>query len=370
MFFKIATSFVAVLFIGLVAVGFRHRSWIFVVMNLAGTALNALAVWLDVGGHLNMALLLVATPILALILAADITLVFREPRKAAMPTSAAHGKSAVVDHTIQPLSLLVTDEKRFLRELDHQSRLSAKQRDRALKIWRQSNDAYQQRDYDLAKTQYGLLGKLAATPSVLNDLAVVELASNHTETALQHCEKACSLDPEHHEAWHNRGVALLISQRSQEAMACFDQVIVLQPNVLEPWICRGNVFVQSNRFELALESYDAALGLNPKRPECWNNRGVALNKMGRRREALANFEQALKIMPDYFPATLNRVLVSDRLRRFDLAKNGYRRFLQQPPPQLNGRLVLIRSRLRQLENDSVGQPAEIDLSALEPELAL
>lgn len=339
-------------------------------MNVAGTALNLLAVWLDVGGRLNMTWLLVATPILALILAVDIALIFREPRKAARPTAAAERESTVADHTVQAISLWVTGEKRFLRELDRQFRLSARQRDRALNIWRQGNDAYQHRDYGLAKTQYELLRKLAASPSVLNDLAVIELACNRAESALRHCEKACSLDPEHHEAWHNRGFALLVLQRPQQAMECFDQVLGLQPNMLEPWICRGNILVQSNRFELALESYDAALGLNPKRPECWNNRGVALNKMGKLREALASFEQALKITPEYFPATLNQVLVSDRLRRFDLAKNGYRRFLQQPPPQMNGRLVLIRSRLSQLENNPAGQPAEIDLSVLEPELAL
>jgi tetratricopeptide (TPR) repeat protein len=353
-----------------VLVGFRQRFWVFAAMNLAGMALNVLVIWLDVRGHLDMALLLAATPALALVFAADIALIFREPRQAAPPAETSSRKSAVAGYEIQPMALLVAAEKRFSRELDIHHRLSAKNREQALRFWRHGNEAYQQLDFELARTEYERSIKLAVTPSALNNLAAVELATHHAEIALQHCIQACSLDSEHHEAWHNRGSALLLLQRPQEALACFDQVVALQPNVLAPWICRGNVLVQSNRWELALECYDAALGLNPNRPECWNNRGVALSKMGKLHEALSSFEQAIKITPEYFPATLNRVLVGDRLRRFDLAKNGYRRFLQQPPPQMNGRLVLLRSRLSQLENDAAAQPVEIDLNALEPELAL
>jgi len=369
MFFQVATSFVAALFLGLAVVGLRHRSWMFVAMNLAGMALNALVLLLDVWDHLNTTILLAAMPALAFVLGVDVAIIFREPRHAVTPIAPSNGKVNVAGREAHPVSLLVTKEKRFLRELDRHTKLSAQNHRQALQFWRQGNDAHRQRNYRSAKTQYESSLKLATTPSALNNLAVVLLAINLAEAALQHCKRACGLDAEHHEAWHNRGSALLILERLHEALDCFHQAIAVQPNMIEPWIGRGNALVQLKRFEQSLECYDTVLGLNPRRPDCWNNRGVALSKMGKLQEAMASFERAVKIAPEYFPATLNRVLVNDKLRRFDQAKTGYRHFLQQPPPQMNGRLVLVRSRLRQLENNSVGQPVEIDLTALEPELA-
>jgi superkiller protein 3 len=253
-----------------------------------------------------------------------------------------------------------------VRELSRFTKLSAKPRDQALEIWRQGNQAFQQRREQEAEANYDKLIKLARAPSLLSNFAAILLATNRAEAALQRCQESYALDPEHLETWLNRGGALLALERLREALACFDQAVALQPNMLEPWMNRGNALIRLGQLQPSVECYDTALRLNPNRPECWNNRGVALSKLGALQEAVTSFERALKIQADYFPASLNRVLVIDKLGRFDQAKHDYRVFLKQAPPTLNGQLDFVRSRLRQLEN---GVAARADLNLLEPELA-
>jgi len=261
----------------------------------------------------------------------------------------------------------MASRKRFVKELLHHPGLAAKERQQALQFWQEGTAAFERRDLPEAQKQYELSLQLAPAPSVLNNLAVVFLASNHAAAALQQCEQACQLDPEHLDAWLNRGRALLALKRYPEALAGFDQAVALQPNMLEPWIFRAHAFMQMGQFESAIQSYDAALSLNSSRAECWNNRGVALGKTGKWPEAATSFERALKIRPDYYPASLNRVLAIDKLGQFDLAKRYYRHFLQQPLPAMNGNLVFVRSRLQQLES---GAPARVDFNQLKLELAL
>jgi tetratricopeptide (TPR) repeat protein len=367
MFFTVATSLVAALFLVLLAVGVWQRWWTFAVMNFIGMGLNAAMLLLDLWGHLNMTALLTATPALAFVLAADVAIIFREPQ-APPKSAAAHDKPAAPTGAEVNLShYLITNEKRFRRELDRLDSLPAQNREAALDFWRQGNEAFRHHHDHEAQINYEKSIQLAPAPSALSNLAAVLLAVNRPQAALQCCKDSFALDPQHVETLLIRGSALWRLERRPEALACFDHAVALQPNMLEPWLQRGNVLVQMGQCESSLECYDTALRLNPRRPDCWNNRGVALSKLNRLPEAITSFERALKIQPDYFPASLNRVLAIDQLGRSDQAKLYYRNFLKHAPPAMNGRLIFVRSRLHQLESGAV---SSLDLNQLELELAL
>lgn len=367
MFFKVATSLVATLFLGLLVVGLRQRSWLFVIVNFIGMALNVGVLLMDAWGQLNMTILVWATPALAIVLAADIAILFREPAEEKKTVLAQHDHATIAGRETSQNSYLVTNEKRFRRELNHGTPLSAKQRDLALKFWQQGNQAFLQGQFRAAADQYLKSLKMAPAPSGLSNLAAALLARNEAQAALSRCADALAIDPEHPETWLHRSRALLQLERPQEALAACEQAVALQPNFIAAWIGRGNILVQLGQIESSLESYDTALQLNPNRPECWNNRGVALSKLGKFHEAKNSFERTLQIQPLHFPAVLNRALVLDRLGRIEQAKKHYRHFLQQPPAAMNGHLVLVRSRLQQLEN---GASTKIDLNQITPELAL
>ena len=429
MFFKVANTFVATLFLGLLILGLRHRSWSFVVMNFAGMVLNIGIVWLDAHDRLTMAMLFCAVPALALVVAADITIVFRDhheekpaPAPAAVPPKTTPGCEY----------LLITSERRFKNELKSLHNIFSHDYARALNHWQQGYAAFVQNRFEAAIAPYEALLLFAATPSALSNLAAILIAAHRPEAALPHCETASSLDPEHHEAWVNRGGALSQLSRNAEALNCFEHAVALQPNALTAWVFRGNLLQKMGKWQEAIDSYHTAQQLNPHRPEiwyekavtylrqdraaeafkcldhlaqsehaeglylrgnlllnwerhqeaaenfsrltrlqprhanAWNNHGVALIKSGRLKEAMTSFEQALQIAPENFQASFNRGLVLERLGRVPLAKSSYQNFLKYAPPELNGRLEAVQTRLRQLDNRVVKTPVDFSASYFEP----
>jgi tetratricopeptide (TPR) repeat protein len=299
MFFWYADSVVALLFLLLMVAGIRQRSWIFASVNFIGMALNVLVVFLDRSGHLNVTTLFVAMPALAIVLAADVTLIFQDGRGGSKLSALLNGKYLVRSEKRQDY-LIVLDQRRLQAELDRHTKLSAKDRAGALLLWKQGNEAFLRRDYQEAETKYNLLVQLAPTPIAMSNLAGVLMERHRADAAVQSCERACALDPEHHEAWITRGAALLSLERHDEALECLDKATALQPNLLEPWIYRGNALRKMGQFQQAMECYDTALRINPTRPECWHEKALTLIKLEQPQEALKCFDYALQIDPDYF----------------------------------------------------------------------
>jgi tetratricopeptide (TPR) repeat protein len=352
MFFWVGNSFVALLFFGLALVGIRQRAWMFAVMNLIGMALDALIVALDVFGRLNVIMLFWAMPSLAFVLATAITLVFREQRTVqAQPLAASNANSDVAKASMPPEYLIVVDEKRLAVELRRDAGLAASDRKKALDWWKKGNAAFSQHNFAEAEACFEQAAKSARAPSALSNWAGILIAIDRAEAALQHCEAACRRDGEHHEAWINRGCALLLLARPEDALACFDQATALQPNLLAPWIYRGRALRKLHRFQQAVESYDTALRINPNRPECWHEKALALADLNEFDEALKCFDRALSLDPEHLRAALDRGLALERLGRVDQAVSSYRHFLQQAPPAMNGRADAIRTRLRRLEKN-------------------
>jgi Flp pilus assembly protein TadD len=119
------------------------------------------------------------------------------------------------------------------------------------------------------------------------------------EEAISSYDQALKIKPDDHEAWNNRGVALWNVGRIEEAISSYDQALKIKPDYHEAWYCRGIALSNLGRIEEAISSYDQALKIKPDSHEAWNNRGYALDDLGRIEEAISSYDQALKIKPDY-----------------------------------------------------------------------
>ncbi|MDZ7289764.1 MAG: tetratricopeptide repeat protein [candidate division KSB1 bacterium] len=295
MLFLIGNSVVALLFFILMVVGVWQRYWAFALLNLIGMVLNIVVVFWDLLGRFDMTALLVTMPILVLVLAIEAAMIFQSPVRSKVSSPASNGKVKSSELRARQGFLLIVDEKRMIRELSRHTQLSSREQTEALQFWKQGNQVFMQHNYDEAEDNYELSIKLAPTPSAFSNLAAVMIASHRAEAALQHCEMACALDPEHHEAWFNRGRALFLLKRTEEALASFEQATKIQPNTLEPWIFRGHTLRQMHEFRQAVECYDTALRINPNRPECWYEKAVTLVRQNEIEEAIKCLEHLLQL---------------------------------------------------------------------------
>jgi CHAT domain-containing protein/tetratricopeptide (TPR) repeat protein len=124
--------------------------------------------------------------------------------------------------------------------------------------------------------------------------------------AIASYDRALEFKPDFHEAWTNRGIALVSLGRYEEAIASFDQALEIKPDYHEAWHNRGIALVNLGRYEEAIASWDQALEIKPDYHLAWCIRGIALDNLGRYEEAIASYDQALEIKPDFHEAWNNR----------------------------------------------------------------
>ncbi|MFB2968094.1 tetratricopeptide repeat protein [Aerosakkonema sp. BLCC-F183] len=148
-------------------------------------------------------------------------------------------------------------------------------------------------------------------------MALVKLG--RFEEAIASYDKALAIQPDFHQAWYNRGNVLGKLERIEEAIASYDKALAIQPDKHNAWINRGEALYNLGRFEEAIASYDKALAIQPDFHLAWYNRGNALYNLGRFEEAIAFFDKALAIQPDYLQAWNNRGLALGNLGRFEEA---------------------------------------------------
>ena len=169
--------------------------------------------------------------------------------------------------------------------------------------------------------------------------------------AVQCCQQALSIDPNHAEALYlmgllsfdggqhdlavewiaralrqnpkaeylkNLGAALQELKRYEEAAKAFDKAIQFEPDSAELWLRLGNVLLLLNRDHEALLSYQRVLQLKPRDFEASSKSGVLLHRQGRWEEALAHFNICVAAQPKNV-AILNLRAIAHRGVRNDEA---------------------------------------------------
>ncbi|MBD2451639.1 tetratricopeptide repeat protein [Nostoc sp. FACHB-152] len=128
----------------------------------------------------------------------------------------------------------------------------------------------------------------------------------HFEQAVASYDKALEIKPDKDQAWYNRGIALRNLGRYEQAVASYDKALEIQPDDHEALYNRGNALQNLGRYEQAVASYDKALEIQPDDHEAWNSLGNALWNLGRYEQAVASYDKALSIKPDYKSAWYNK----------------------------------------------------------------
>ncbi len=151
------------------------------------------------------------------------------------------------------------------------------------------------------------------------------------EEAIASYDRALEIKPDFHQAWNNRGIALHKLGRFEQAIASYDRALEFKPDFHQAWINRGVALGNLGRFEEAIASYDRALEIKPDLHQAWYNRGVALYNLGRFEEAIASYDRALEFKPDKHEAWTNRGVALYNLGRFEQAIASYDRALEIKP---------------------------------------
>lgn len=173
-------------------------------------------------------------------------------------------------------------------------------------------------------------------PSILTNLAAVELQLGRIESARQHAQRAAELEPETPGAWMNLAQAELQGGRHEAAMDALRRVTGLEPDNAGAWALLAAQHDRCGQHPEAAEAYARAVALQPGRQDWLSNLGAIYNDLRRFDEALDCHERSLAIEADQ-PGTLsNKANSLHELRRYEEALVAHGRALVLAPDYAQG----------------------------------
>lgn len=171
--------------------------------------------------------------------------------------------------------------------------------------------------YELGKTDLAvelMRRAVSAQPStsVHFHLALVLQSKGNVSGAIQHYQKALSLNPEFPEALLNLGGLLKVQGKPDAAAELYERALALRPTFAEAHSNLGNALVARGRVEEAVRSYRKALAIRPDYADAQLNLGEALYAQGEYEAAAQSYQRAIEIDPTDAEAYngLTRVLLA------------------------------------------------------------
>lgn len=153
----------------------------------------------------------------------------------------------------------------------------------------------------------------------LHLLGIAVLQSGEAERGVAYFRRAIAIDGAFAPAHSNLGNALQELGHFEEALAAYDRAIALEPDQDDLECQRGGLLAALLRPEDAIRAFDRAIALNSGNAEAHLNRGVTLRRLGKPDMALACFEQAVTINPHLAEAHNSRGNALTDLNRYQEA---------------------------------------------------
>ena len=135
--------------------------------------------------------------------------------------------------------------------------------------------------------------------------------------------KVIELNPNHSNAYNNKGSALLESGWDEESSTCIYKSLELNPENENALNNRGRILAHSGKYTEAIEYYDNALKLNENHREAWNNKGIAIANFANLTDEQKYFtdaekcyDEAIKIDNKFVDALNNKAMLYVSRRKF------------------------------------------------------
>ncbi|NEP77285.1 MAG: tetratricopeptide repeat protein [Okeania sp. SIO3B3] len=152
----------------------------------------------------------------------------------------------------------------------------------------------------------------------LHKQGLIKLQKRDNTGALENYNQAIILDPNNHQFYNNKGIAIAQLGNLKAAIENFHKALKLQPKDLQSYHNLGAVYAELGKFNQAIELFSQALKFNPQNSQVYHNLGVVRFKAGDPQGAIADYNQAIKFNPTKIEAYYNRGIA----RRFLGDKQG------------------------------------------------
>ncbi len=163
------------------------------------------------------------------------------------------------------------------------------------------------------------------------NLGVFTEAGGDRELAIEHYQRAISLDPGYMDAHYNLGVALERLERYDESVLAYERVLALDPGRADAVNNLGVVYERMGRRDKAAEAYQESIRMHPDGIEPRLNLGGVLLRDGQFERARAVIEEAIALGGNAVSAYEDLGMAFFRMGRLEDASEAYRKAVALDP---------------------------------------
>jgi tetratricopeptide (TPR) repeat protein len=173
---------------------------------------------------------------------------------------------------------------------------------RQLETEREKNKQLESRIAELQAS--GSTASKQTVDRVLDELSSYEWFDRGNNTLdnnlkIEYYTKAIELEPQHPEAYDNRGIAYTNLGNYDMALRDHTRAIELNPQYAFAYNNRGAVYGNLGKFAAAIEDYTKAVELYPQFVLAYDNRGSAYGNLGNFAMAVQDHTRAVELNPQY-----------------------------------------------------------------------
>ncbi len=138
-------------------------------------------------------------------------------------------------------------------------------------------------------------------------------------------------NPQHFDAWWQKGTALCNLHRYEEALDCYQSALAINPNVASLWQNSALLLSVMSQPQQAIDMYNRALELEPDDVQLWVNKANLWAEIGNFPKALATIDRAVEVDPRCMDAWYERACYQAQLGNHDKALISLQQAIQLNP---------------------------------------
>jgi len=158
--------------------------------------------------------------------------------------------------------------------------------------------------------------------------------------AIADYDMAIEINPNHVDAYFNRGQTYYRQRKYDLAVKDFTAAIARDPRRHDVYNSRGLAHRKLQQLDLAVEDFTRAIELNREHAFGYANRAMVYGELGQYADALTDAGKALQFRPDDARIYALRGAIHEALGEFEAAKADHRKALELQPSNIKSRTAL------------------------------
>ena len=141
--------------------------------------------------------------------------------------------------------------------------------------------------------------------------------------AIKYLNESIKLNPDFHEAYSNKGIALTKIEKYEESIINYNKALNLKKDFFDAYLNKGISLKNIKKYKEAINCFELCIKIKPNEPKIYNNMGNLFRELKDYKEAIHYFSKTIQLNKNFAEAYCNRGNLFEHYNQIELAINDY-----------------------------------------------